>query len=130
MELDEESSNKDFLIKRIIINLESERILPAIYAALAYVKTTEDDADDKELEALITGPELYRKIGFLDIIKSLPETATEYYDEDKDSDPYAYDEETEAIIRDIKKTLLSFVAKAIKDQESDVLEKLMETLNK
>lgn len=129
MELDEESNNKDFLIKRIIINLENERILPAIYAALAYVKTTEDDDDDKKLEALITGPELYRKIGFLDIIKSMPETATEYYDEDKDSDPYAYDEETEAIIRDIKKTLLSFVAKAIKDQESDVLEKLMETLN-
>lgn len=129
MDLEEEGNNKDFLIKRIIINLENERILPAIYAALAYVKTTETLEDDDELEALITGPALYRKIGFLDIIKSNPDTATEYYDEDKDNDPYAYDEETEAIIREIKTTLLKFAAKAIKEQESDALEKLMEMLN-
>lgn len=130
MELEEESNNKDFLIKRIIINLENERILPAIYNAIAYAKS-QDDGEKKaaELTKLIEGQEFYRKLGFLDIIKSEHETATEYFDDDKDDDPYSYDEKTEEKIRGIKKKLLAFVAQAIKERDSDALEKLMEVIN-
>jgi len=129
MQLEEESNNKDFLIKRIIINIENERILPAIYNTIAYAKTINEETTINELHQHMNDETFYRKIGFLDIIKSNQETATEYYDDDKDNDPYAYDKETEKKIREIKNLILAFIAKAIKEQEKDALEELLKNIN-
>lgn len=117
--IEEESSDaKDFLLRRIIINLETNKVLNSIKAAIAFAETKEDKKSALLFRSWIDNNTLIRKIAKVDQIKSNPETAFEYYDSDAEDDPYAYDNVIEDKIEEIEITLWRYVGEMIKSENA------------
>lgn len=103
-------NNKAFLFRRVILNLEEDRVVPALYSGFTYARAAADVAAEAKIMQYIKDGALIRRLGFLDNVKRDPSTAVEYYDVDRNNDPYAYDEKTEAKLIKIRLLLLEFLA--------------------
>lgn len=102
--------NKAFLFRRVILNIEEDRIIPALYSGFTYARAVGDTAAEARIMRYIQDGALIRRLGFLDNLKRDPATAVEYYDEDRNNDPYAYDVATEGELIKVRLLLLEFLA--------------------
>lgn len=127
--LDEEGQEtKDFLLRRIILNLENNKVLNSIKAAIAHAESNNDVINAPLFRAWIDDNELIRRLAKVDSIKSNPEIAFEYYDSDTEDDPYQYDQDLEDQIEEIEITLWRYVGEMVK-AEGGAFEKLLDALN-
>jgi hypothetical protein len=104
--------------------MENDKIIPALFASLAYARLIGDLASEEYFQRTIKDSALMRRIGLLDAIKAVPETAFEYFDKDANKDPYQYDADTEAEIIKIKETIVTFIADILREENADLGELL------
>lgn len=116
----EPASNQEFLLRRIILNLEQNRIIPSIKAAIAYAELRKDERRIEEFYQWLEDRELTRRISKIDVVKANPETAYEYFDLDTENDPYRYDDEAERAIENIEVTLWKYVGSQIGEGKPDL----------
>lgn len=119
--IEEENLTRKFILHQALKNFEEEKVNAAIFDCYVYAVLSHDK-DKEELKKVMKDIKLRRKIGYLDHIKAEHLSAIEYHDEDKDDDPYKYDEETEAKIVEIKEKVALFLSRAIKEEEGESLE--------
>ena len=84
-------TNRDYMLRHALSRLEEERLSAAIYSCQIYAYM-EGMSEQKDFEKLIKDVSLFRKFGLIESIKNNPETAPEYYDENKENDIYPFDE--------------------------------------
>ena len=122
----EKRENRLNILTRAVKHLEDDHISAAIYNLLIYAKMVKKRI--YFFSSLLKDKDLQRKIGLIDNLKKQPDTAIEYYDKDKDSDPFEYDAATEDKIMRIKEEAAGFIADAIKTEEGQSIEEFLEQL--
>jgi hypothetical protein len=123
-QLPEDIGSKDFLLRRALIDLEENNIIGSLTIVASHAQSEDDNEMTDYALAVLRGP-YYRKISLLDTIKKDINTAFEYYDKDRDNDPYAYDEDTENKILEIKLKIIEYLGKKLKTINiEDLLSKL------
>lgn len=103
------NAEADYLLHRVILNLEEERVLGALYCVLADAQAR--DRPEKEyFLGLLRNVGLIRKIGYIDSLKANKEMSVDYYDKDRKDDTYPFDAETELELIIIKEKIIYYVS--------------------
>lgn len=124
----EEENQGLALLERAIKHLEEEKIISCLTILLIYCRLRKLSENISSFKKILDDLHLRRSIGFIDKIKETPQTAIEYFDSDKNNDPYMYDETTERAIVRIKYQVSLFIADALEREQGISIEEFVEGL--